>query len=520
MQYESNYFLFYWLLSLLPIALLLFTLLKLKWKSQQAALLSLVVALLASLLVFGISGQGLLVATGKGLSLSLFVLLIIWSAVILYHFAREAGALEEISSSMAHLSRGRLLQLLLMSWCFSSFIQGISGFGVPVAIVAPLMVGMGFDPLVAAATTLVGHSWAVTFGSMASSFYTLQLVTALPEDLLAFWLGILFLLPILFCGLAVAHIYGGWRAVREALPTVVMVSAVMGLTQLLVPQLGAVQLGSVLAGLFGTLTILIISRFRAGEEGDAFSSSSAEGSMTLREAFLPYLSLILLIIVFQPAPIREALAGFRIGFSFPEAVTAWGYRVPAVTDYAAIRLFAHPAPFILFSTLLAALFYRRRGYFKAGALQRIRSKTVGQCLPTTISISLLVVMALVMKDSGMTVLLAQGVANLSGQLYPIFSPLVGVLGSFMTGSNTNSNVLFGAFQREVALNLGLQAWIIAAAQSVGGSLGSAVAPAKALLGASTVGITGREGELLQKTLSYTLINVLLVGILTLLFTLW
>lgn len=240
--------------------------------------------------------------------------------------------------------------------------------------------------------------------------------------------------------------------------------------------------------------------------------------MPLFYAIFPYLFLIILISIFQIPSLRDTLGSIGYGPSFPGVFTRHAYWVKPESSYAAIRLFAHPAPFILFSSLISLLLYGLKGYLPKGLLKEMGEKTLRQCLPATFSITPMVVMALIMKDGGLTFTLAQGVAHVSGVFYPLFAPLIGVLGSFMTGSNTNSNVLFGAFQKEVALNLGINAFIISSAQSVGGSLGSAIAPAKALLGASTVGMKGEEGELLKKTLFYCLINVLLVGVVILILT--
>jgi lactate permease len=124
----------------------------------------------------------------------------------------------------------------------------------------------------------------------------------------------------------------------------------------------------------------------------------------------------------------------------------------------------------------------------------------------------MVMMALIMNDTGMTSVLAIGIANATGPLFPIFSPYIGVLGCFMTGSNTNSNVMFGALQVETAKSLGISPLIIASIQSIGGSIGSSIAPAKVLVGAGAVGLGGREGDIMRKTLGYCLTIALLVGL--------
>ena len=124
-------------------------------------------------------------------------------------------------------------------------------------------------------------------------------------------------------------------------------------------------------------------------------------------------------------------------------------------------------------------------------------------------------MAVVMTDTGMTTLLGKTIAMGTELIFPVFSPYIGVLGTFMTGSNTNSNVMFGALQLETANALGIGAVTIASAQSIGGALGSASAPAKGLVGTTIVGLIGRENEVLRRTIPYCFGIVFLVGIETL-----
>lgn len=514
LEFTSLFSLKFWLLALAPLLALLITLTGLKWKAPKAGLLSLLIAISVALTSFGMTTSGLLIAFGKSIQLSVFVLLIVWAAVLLYNLVDHVGALKVISKTIANISNDRLFQCLLLSWCFSAFIQGVSGFGVPVAIIAPLMVGIGFSPVVAVVATLVGHAWSVTFGSMASSLFSLALVTDFPVRDLSLWLGGLFIFPITVCGISVAHIAEGFNGVRRSFGLVLVVSLVMGLTLWVSALIGAVQLASLLAGLAGSLAIMLLSKvgFSKAFVSHSETQSGKQQQMDIITAFAPYLCLIGVISIFQWSMIKTPLSRYAVAFSFPEVTTNLGHVVAAEKAYSAIKIFSHPTFFILLAAGFASLMYYRKGYLHHSTVGLIVRKTKKQCVATSISITLVVAMALVMSDSGMTVMLAQGIARVAGKSYPLFAPLVGVLGSFMTGSNTNSNVLFGAFQKHLALTLGVNPYTLAAAQTIGGSLGSAIAPAKVLLGSSTVGLSGKEGEILKKTIMYCLFNALLLGV--------
>ena len=213
------------------------------------------------------------------------------------------------------------------------------------------------------------------------------------------------------------------------------------------------------------------------------------------------------------APGARAL-GRRLawGPDFPAQETALGFQVPEATAYAAVSLLHHPAPLILASAVVTYVVLRRLGLWRPGAARRALAATYRQSRIATVGIITMVMMALVLVDTGMVDVLARGVAASTGGAFPLFSPFVGLLGAFLTGSNTNSNILFGALQVETARSLGVSAVTLASVQSIGGSLGSAIAPAKVLVGTALVGLAGREVEVMRRALPYCLALVALAGV--------
>ena len=211
-----------WLLASAPVVLLVVTILALDWSAPRAGAAAWVVALGLGLLAFGAARDHVAIASAKGLSLALFVLTIVWASVYMFNLVDRLRGIDAIGRAMARLADDRLTQALLIGWGFSSFIQGITGFGVPVAVAAPLLIMLGFSPARAAGMALVGHGWAVTFGSMGSSYYTIQLVTGIEGDVIAPHMALLFAPVILVSGALVAHIHGGLAAVVRSLPLVVV----------------------------------------------------------------------------------------------------------------------------------------------------------------------------------------------------------------------------------------------------------------------------------------------------------
>ncbi len=529
-------------LAFLPILALMAAILALKWSAPKAGAVAWLIAASAAFLFFGADTALLGIGSAKGLSLSLFVLSIVWTSVLLYNVIDQLGGITIIGSTMTRLAREPLVLALMVGWAFSGFMQGVSGFGVPVAVAAPLLVFAGFKPARAAAIVLVGHAWAVSFGSLGSSYYTIQLVTGIPGEQIGPHMALLFILPIVASGFAVAHIQGGMSSVRRGAPLILTVGAAMGFCTWLMAVIGAPQIASIVSGLVGCAAVWLLGRtlalYRsAAQQPDPeaaaaldASEEKAEGPTSARRqeragagpgfhlAFLPYYLILLLSVLTQIPGIRELGAGLQWGLDYPAAETALGFQVEGREDYARISLLRHPAPLILISLIVAYLVNVFAGRWRSGTGMSAARLTYNQCAPATMGIAMMLMMALVMTDTGMTVLLGRTIASGAGWSFPLFSPYIGVLGSFMTGSNTNSNVMFGALQIEAAAALGVNAVTVASVQSIGGSLGSAIAPAKVLVGTAVVGLSGQEGSVMRRAIPYCLGIAFLVGVQALLLT--
>ncbi len=214
------------------------------------------------------------------------------------------------------------------------------------------------------------------------------------------------------------------------------------------------------------------------------------------------------------APFKNFLGQVILKIPFPEIVSNNGWTTPAGFGKS-INLFGHGGALLMYSSIISYALYRSRGFYKTDAIKTIVSKTIKGGVPTSLGIITMVGFAMIMDHCGMIYILAEGISRLFGSFYPFFSPWIGLLGAFMTGSNTNSNVVFGALQQQTAVFGGLSSAIILAAQTTGGALGSMVAPAKLLVGCSTVGLSGKEGPVLKATLKYGLTITGIISMVTL-----
>jgi lactate permease len=490
----------------LPIVLLLGGLVVLNWPARRSSIVAFAAAVSLGVAIFGMRGDGLLVAVGKGLALSLFVLLVVWSALLLYTVVDDLGTIRVIGAAMVHAAGRAPAQALMISWGFSGFLQGIAGFGAPVASVVPLLKMAGFHEERAVAAAMIGHSWAITFGSMGSSYLAILLVTRLPAAPVAFWTGILFALPIIATGLSALHILLGRQGVRDGWPIAAAAGVVMAAGMVGIATLGAAPIASTVPALLGCGVIWMVAR-RTGREAEESGPTAG-----FHLAFLPYYVLIGLTIATQLGPLAPAARGISLGIDFPATSTSLAYRVPAEPNYPRLRVLAHPATVIAIAIVVMAVVYRSVGRWPAGTLRRAVRLTYRRSAPSSIAVTFMVMMALVMSDSGMTRALADAIRTGAGPAFVVLSPFLGVLGAFMTGSNTNSNVTMGLLQVETALALGLPPVLIAAAQTVGGSIGAGVSPDKAVIGSAVAGTPGREAAIARRALPYALVTTGIVGL--------
>ena len=506
-----------WLLALLPVTTVLFLMVGLGWGGSRAGSAGFLVALFLSAAVFGGGVELAAVAIGKSILLAVDVLYIVWMALFFYNVTNEAGTVALIGRSLPRLTSDRAAQSLLISWIFVSLLQGVGGFGVPVAVIAPLLVGLGYTATQAVIMASLGHGWAVTFGSLGTSFVALTAVTGLPGEALAHDAALVLGMASLFSGVLVAYVSAGWNGLLRTIPMLLIVGAVMGLTQWWIATNGMWTLGSTTGALAGAIAgvLYVLSPFHRGRTKTAVTGD-ADQSRSLPLALAAYVILLLLAFSINLiGPLETLMDSALVQIEFPAVSSSFGWEAPQELGRK-ISIFGHAGAILFYAGCITFLLYRRAGYYESpGVWGGIWTKVRKSAQKSTISILALVAMASLMTHTGMTQLIARGISEtFSAAVYPLFAPFIGTLGAFMTGSNTNSNVVFGALQQETATLLALSVPIVLAGQTAGASLGSILAPAKIIVGCSTVGLGGQEGPVIRRMLLLGLIPVIFVAVVT------
>lgn len=511
---------FTWLLAALPIIVVLGLMIGMGVSGARAGVASWFVTVLVILFAFG--GDASVVATGtlKGLWSTLFVLFIIWSSMFLYNIVDITGSFKVIAHTFTKLTNGnKMLQLLLIGWGFTTFVQGVCGFGVPVAVATPLLIGLGFDPMTATITALLGHSWGITFGSLGASYSVLINLSPVDPHAQAVWGGLFIAIGGILTGFAIVLNYGGMKALKEGIIAVISLSLVMGLTLMLMTSYASPYIATFVSGAvglaFGSFVLPKFPQYRPAPDAEPLEEPEEVKGKKFADAFSAYVILIAVVFaVYLISPVKSALEAdiFKIGLSFSEISTSFGYTEAAVAKYSPLAILTTPGTLIVVSSFLAAAYYKSKGLLPEGALGTAWGRTIKQSMGSTATTMPMTMMALTMTSAGLTTYLAYGIASVAGNFFPILAPFIGLLGGFVTSSGTSSNILFTSMQYEVANILGISPAIILAQQTTASSLSNSFSPGNAALGAGVSGLTGREGEILKVTGIINMIQALIVGI--------
>ncbi len=537
----------HWIIALLPIGVLLLLLVGFRWKGIEAGPTGVLVAGLTGILFFRTPLQTLAVAGGKGLWDAVFILYVVWSALLLYLVTVRAGAFEALRQGFLGFSKNELFLVLAIGWVFSSFFQGIAGFGAPIAVTAPLLIGIGVRPVYAVAIPLIAHAWAKMFGTLGVGWLAMANVVEITDPTrTTVETAILLWLVNLLGGLVVAWFYGRMPAVRHGLPMILIISAIHGGLQLALMYFNPI-LSTFIAGTVALAALYPLARWRRYAEpvpdiptrpamtdrqdedrpagAKETDQAAGDNGMSLGLAFLPYILLtVLAIMALAIQPINAALSSFEVGLPFPATQTGYGLDRETAAPYSPFAPLTHPGTFVLIAALVSLAVYRWKGCAEADPdnQESLWKNLVRDSVPSSIAIASFLVMSKLMDHSGQTTVLAQGLASVATPtVFAFAANWIGILGAFMTSSSTASNILFSPLQAQAASALdGLSQSAVLAGQGAGGATGNVIAPANIVLGSSTARIAGQEGDILRKVLAWTIITAVLTGIATIILNLF
>lgn len=482
-------------LALAPIGLLLALLLGPRWSAGNAGAAAAVLA--AGIAVFAMGyGDGAVAPALAGpvleaLFQSATILWIVFPALCIHELQTATGGTAVFGRTLAGLSTDPRIIALLIAWFFALFLEGAAGFGTPIALAAPLLVALGFAPATALLLAIIGNAAAVPFGAIGTPMAPLIAQSAQDPRTLSLAIVLLNACAGWTMAAAVAHIAGRphGRAVRGALGW----GAVAALLFFAPAALLAVGTGPELPSIGGALAggflfvLLVRRRTTAGGSDDA---PAMPAPRELVQAAMPYLIVIGLILATRLiGPLAQQLRTVELGWSF-----AAGFG-------GVVQPLHHPGTMLLLAFLIAGTAHRASRH----RLPALASAALRRLPRVVVALVAVLTLARLMVHSGMIDVLAQAAATTFGRGWPLVAPFLGLLGSFVTGSGTASNILFGEFQASAARIAGVSPLVIAAAQAVGAAAGNLIAPHNIVAGAATIGLVGKEGEILKKALPLALL---------------
>jgi lactate permease len=520
------------LFALIPLVTLFVLLGGLRLKAHVAALISLAVSIVVAVVVYSMPAGQAFDAGLEGMAFGLFpIMWIVWNAIWIFKMTEETGHFAVMRRSISAVSNDQRIQAVLIAFSFGALLEALAGFGTPVAMTAVMLVAVGFKPIKAASVALVANTAPVAFGAIAIPIVTLAGLTGLPKEDLGAMVGRQTPILALFVPLILVGMVDGMRGIRAVWPAALVGGVTFAVGQFACSNYISVELTDIVASLLSIGAIvaflqvwqpgepLSTGRFERGPmiAGAAVSDPALEEAVRRREgtepdsrrdvalAFAPYIIIIAVLALAQWGPIKDFLAKGEVDFSWPglhilnakgEAPTALTYKfnyLPAA------------GTLLLISGLLTMAVLRLS---PARAL-RTYGATLNQLKWATVTVAAVLGLAYVMNLSAQTLTIGTWIAGAGGVL-AFFSPMIGWIGTAVTGSDTSSNSLFGVLQMTAAKQAGLNEVLLTAGNSSGGVLGKMISPQNLAIGAAVAGLGGHEGDLFRRVIGWSILLLLIM----------
>lgn len=507
------------LVATIPLSIVLVLLGVVRWPAWQAAGAGLMGGLIVAIAVWKLPLGLALNSAAAGAVFALWpVMWIVLNALVLYNITVQSGRFDAFRAWMVeHLPNDRRVVLVVVGFCLGCLLEGVAGFGAPVAITSALLIALGFPALEALVFSLIFNTAPVAFGALGSPVTTLGAVTQLDPAVLGAMIGrqlpfLALLLPFYVIG-----VYAGWRSVKALWPVLLVAGASFGLSQYVASNHLGYELTDVVSAL-GCLvcTLAFLKVWKPVYDADYALVAPAQVSpladrkpIPSWQGWAPWLILSAIVIVWTTAKIN--LIG-QLPVEWPGLhnrilITAYDRPYAAVWNWQPLA----SGTAILVASIVTCLTVGMgfRGYFTAFMT------TLRQVRLAALTVTMIVALAYVMNYSGMTYTLGIAVASV-GPIFPLVSAFLGWVAVFLTGSDTSGNALFGNLQVVAANHLGLDPVLHAATNSSGGVMGKMISPQNIATGTSVTGLRGQEGAVLARTFKHSIILTFLLGLLVML----
>ncbi|RJG10538.1 L-lactate permease [Pseudomonas cavernicola] len=532
------------LAAVIPIAFFFLALAVFRLKGHVAGSITLALSILVAIFAFQMPADMAFAAAGYGFAYGLWpIAWIIVAAVFLYKLTVKSGQFEIIRSSVLSITDDQRLQVLLIGFSFGAFLEGAAGFGAPVAITAALLVGLGFNPLYAAGLCLIANTAPVAFGALGIPIIVAGQVTGIDAFKIGAMAGRQLPLLSIIVPFWLVAMMDGWRGIKETWPAALVAGGSFAITQYFTSNYIGPELPDITSALVSLVSLTLFLKVwqpqRAAEVevlGVSASGAAVVGGLggprsstpspysfgEILKAWSPFLILTVLVTIWTLKPFKAlfatggALESWVFYFAIPhldQLVLKVAPIVASPTPMAAVFKLdpvSATGTAIFFSALISMLVL---GIHARTGLTTFKETLVELRWPI-LSIGMVLAFAFVTNFSGMSTTLALVLAG-TGAAFPFFSPFLGWLGVFLTGSDTSSNALFSSLQATTAHQIGVNDTLLVAANTSGGVTGKMISPQSIAVACAATGLVGKESDLFRFTLKHSLIFAAFVGLITL-----
>ncbi|MBJ9951754.1 MULTISPECIES: L-lactate permease [unclassified Acinetobacter] len=520
-------------IALIPIIFFFLALAVFRMKGSVAGTITVILALLVSLFAYQMPTMMALASMVYGFFYGLWpIAWIIIGAVFLYKISVKTGQFDIIRSSILSITEDQRLQMLFVGFAFGTFLEGAAGFGAPVAITAALLVGLGFKPLYAAGLCLIVNTAPVAFGAMGIPIIVAGQVSGVETHEISQMVGrqLPFMVPIVLFW--IMAIMDGWRGVKETWPAVIVGGGAFAIAQYLTSNFVGPELPDITASIASLVSLTILLKywqpkhiFRFANEDASMNENLAEQKQQkytlaqIAKAWSPFAILTVMVTIWSVKPFKDlfakdgALHDLVISIKVPflhQMVQKMPPVVSEIKDYDAIYKFdwfSATGTAIIFAAIITIIFLK----MKPKEAVVTFGETINELKIPIYSIGMVLAFAFIANYSGMSATLALALAH-TGQAFTFFSPFLGWLGVFLTGSDTSANALFGALQATTAQQIGVPEVLLVAANTSGGVTGKMISPQSIAIACAAVGLVGKESDLFRFTVKHSITFTVMIGI--------
>ncbi len=518
------------LIVAIPIFFLFWALAIKRMKGHRAGLLALLLTLIVTILAYKMPVSVAVSAALLGMVTGLFPIgWIILTAVFFYNLTVEAGQFDVLKSSLSTLSSDRRLQALLVAFCFSAFMEGVAGQGAPVAIAAAMLIGLGFSPLPAAVICLVANTPPVPFGPVGVPTNMMISVTGMKAGPITKAIGLDMAIMALIIPFFMLVVMVGWKKMLQVWPAALVAGVSYAITCYLVSQYLGAELPAVLSSFVSLLCLIALLKIWKPSEiwrfpNDPTVVKQTESKYTtgqIVKAWLPWAVLMAIMGIWGITAFKgwvNAKHWFVMIGSWP-GLDGIVYRVaPVVAKPAKLaasykwEYFLAPGTAMLISSFVSMAILK----ISPARGAKVFGKTCKQLVYALITLSSVLGIGILANYSGMSYTLGLAFANYTGKLFPLFSPVIGWLGVFLTGSVTSSAALFGKLQQVTAVAIGINPVLTTSANLAGAVMGKLISPQSIAVACAATGLIGRETDIFRSTAKYSVILLAFIAVLILL----